>query len=47
MMSKKIVNNQKDVNSRYYTPGRLSEMEYFEQHFLSWYLGAIRGLSFQ
>ena len=38
-----IVNNQKGVNSRFYQPGRLSEMEYFEQHFLNWYLKALGG----
>jgi len=36
-----IVNNQKGVNSHFYAPGRLSDMEYFEQHFLNWYLQAI------
>ncbi|HPF45586.1 MAG TPA: aromatic ring-hydroxylating dioxygenase subunit alpha [Emcibacteraceae bacterium] len=36
-----IVNNQKGVNSKYYKPGRLSEMEHFPQHFLNWYLQAI------
>ena len=36
-----IINNQKGVNSHFYTPGRLSEMEYFEQHFLNWYLKAL------
>jgi len=36
-----IVNNQKGVNSHVYAPGRLSEMEYFEQHFLNWYLKAM------
>lgn len=33
-----IKNNQKGVNSRYYQPGRLSEMESFQQSFLNWYL---------
>jgi len=37
-----IVNNQKGVNSHFYEPGKLSEMEYFEQHFLNWYLASIR-----
>lgn len=37
-----IVDNQKGVNSHFYTPGKLSEMEYFEQHFLNWYLNALR-----
>lgn len=36
-----IVNNQKGVNSKFYKPGRLSEMEYFPQHFLNWYLKSI------
>ena len=33
-----IMNNQKGVDSRYYQPGRLSEMEHFQQSFLTWYL---------
>ena len=33
-----IMNNQKGVNSRFYKPGRLSEMESFQQSFLTWYL---------
>ena len=33
-----IKNNQKGVNSRFYQPGRLSEMESFQQSFLNWYL---------
>jgi phenylpropionate dioxygenase-like ring-hydroxylating dioxygenase large terminal subunit len=33
-----IKNNQKGVNSRFYQPGRLSEMESFQQRFLNWYL---------
>ena len=33
-----IRNNQKGVNSRFYQPGRLSEMESFQQSFLNWYL---------
>jgi phenylpropionate dioxygenase-like ring-hydroxylating dioxygenase large terminal subunit len=37
-----ITANKKGVNSRYYTPGPLSKMEYFEQHFLNWYLAALR-----
>lgn len=32
-----ISNNQKGVTSRYYSPGRLSEMEDFLESFLSWY----------
>ncbi len=38
-----IVNNQKGVNSHAYKPGPLSKMEYFEQHFLNWYLRALGG----
>ncbi|WP_321391854.1 aromatic ring-hydroxylating dioxygenase subunit alpha [Emcibacter sp.] len=38
-----IVNNQKGVDSHYYAPGRLSEMESFEQSFLNWYLTALKG----
>ena len=38
-----IVNNQKGVDSHFYQPGRLSEMEYFEQSFLNWYLAALKG----
>lgn len=33
-----IMNNQKGVESRFYQPGRLSEMESFQQSFLNWYL---------
>ena len=33
-----IKNNQKGVDSRFYQPGRLSEMESFQQSFLNWYL---------
>lgn len=33
-----IKNNQKGVNSRFYQPGHLSEMESFQQSFLNWYL---------
>jgi phenylpropionate dioxygenase-like ring-hydroxylating dioxygenase large terminal subunit len=33
-----IMNNQKGVDSRFYQPGRLSEMESFQQSFLNWYL---------
>lgn len=33
-----IMNNQKGVDSRYYQPGRLSDMEHFQQSFLTWYL---------
>ncbi|MGK0372604.1 MAG: Rieske 2Fe-2S family protein [Glaciecola sp.] len=39
---KKIIkNNQKGVDSRFYQPGRLSEMETFQQSFLDWYLNAL------
>ncbi|MFC3051929.1 aromatic ring-hydroxylating oxygenase subunit alpha [Kordiimonas pumila] len=37
-----IVNNQQGVNSHFYTSGRLSEMESFEQHFLNWYLSSMK-----
>jgi phenylpropionate dioxygenase-like ring-hydroxylating dioxygenase large terminal subunit len=33
-----IMNNQQGVDSRFYQPGRLSDMEYFQQSFLKWYL---------
>lgn len=36
-----ILNNQLGVNSRFYQPGRLSQMEAFEQSFINWYLGAL------
>jgi len=36
-----IENNQKGVNSRYYSSGTLSEMEHFLQSFLRWYLVAL------
>ncbi|WP_293750189.1 aromatic ring-hydroxylating dioxygenase subunit alpha [uncultured Paraglaciecola sp.] len=36
-----IMNNQKGVNSRFYKPGRLSEMESFQQSFLNWYLQSL------
>ncbi|MFT5277865.1 MAG: phenylpropionate dioxygenase-like ring-hydroxylating dioxygenase large terminal subunit [Glaciecola sp.] len=36
-----IMNNQKGVDSRFYQPGRLSEMETFQQSFLDWYLKAL------
>ena len=36
-----IMNNQLGVNSRFYKPGRLSEMESFEQSFIDWYLSAL------
>ena len=37
-----ITNNQKGVNSKFYTPGRLSNMESFQQSFLNWYVQSIR-----
>lgn len=36
-----IMNNQKGVNSKYYSPGRLSNMESFQQSFLNWYINKI------
>jgi phenylpropionate dioxygenase-like ring-hydroxylating dioxygenase large terminal subunit len=33
-----IMNNQKGVDSRFYQPGPLSDMEGFQQNFLKWYL---------
>ena len=36
-----ISNNQAGVNSRFYTPGPLSQMEHFLQSFLRWYLDAM------
>ena len=37
-----IENNSKGVNSRFYEPGPLSEMEAFTWTFLSWYLDTIK-----
>jgi len=37
-----IENNAKGVNSRYYAPGPLSEMEDFTWGFIAWYLEAIK-----
>jgi len=37
-----IENNAKGVNSRYYVPGPLSQMEDFTWTFMSWYLRAIK-----
>lgn len=37
-----IINNQKGVNSRYYSPGKLSEWEHFPQNFLNFYLNSLR-----
>ncbi|NNE57769.1 MAG: aromatic ring-hydroxylating dioxygenase subunit alpha [Hellea sp.] len=36
-----IRRNQAGVNSRYYKPGPLSQMEHFQQSFLNWYLAAL------
>ena len=36
-----ILNNQRGVNSRYYEPGPLSEMEEFTTRFIDWYLSEI------
>jgi len=33
-----ITHNQQGVNSAFYSPGRLSQMEFFEQSFLNWYI---------
>ena len=39
----KIISNaQKGVNSHFYRPGKLSEMEGFQQNFLNWYLKALK-----
>lgn len=37
-----IADNQQGVNSRFYTPGPLSDMEVFTTDFLEWYLAQIR-----
>lgn len=37
-----IIDNKKGVDSRFYSPGKLSQMEDMEQHFLSWYLNALK-----
>jgi len=37
-----IERNQKGVDSRYYAPGPLSQMEDFTWKFLSWYLGSLK-----
>lgn len=37
-----VANNQKGVNSHFYSPGKLSEMEGFQQHFLNWYLKVLK-----
>jgi phenylpropionate dioxygenase-like ring-hydroxylating dioxygenase large terminal subunit len=39
-----IVNNQKGISSRFYQPGRLSEMEVFQQRFLDWYLQTLMSI---
>ena len=37
-----IVDNKKGVDSHFYKPGKLSDMEAMEQHFLDWYIKTIR-----
>ena len=37
-----VVDNQKGVNSHFYTPGRLSDMEDFQQNFLNWYIQVLQ-----
>jgi len=37
-----ISNNQKGVNSHFYRPGKLSEMEDFQQNFLDWYIKVLK-----
>jgi phenylpropionate dioxygenase-like ring-hydroxylating dioxygenase large terminal subunit len=37
-----ILNNQKGVDSRFYRPGKLSEMEDFQQNFLNWYVQVLK-----
>ena len=37
-----ITNNQKGVDSKFYRPGRLSNMESFQQSFLNWYVQSIQ-----
>ena len=36
-----IMNNQKGINSKFYSPGRLSLMENFQKNFLDWYIKTI------
>ena len=38
-----IENNQKGVNSRFFEPGPLSQMENFANRFIRWYLAAVGG----
>ena len=38
-----IINNQKGVNSKFYSPGRLSLMENFQKEFLDWYIKTVHG----
>lgn len=40
-----IINNQKGVNSKFYSPGRLSLMENFQKEFLDWYIKTIHGIT--
>jgi len=37
-----IANNQLGVDSRFYQPGKLSQMEDFQQHFLDWYVASLK-----
>jgi Rieske 2Fe-2S family protein len=37
-----IVNNWKGINSKYYKPGRFSDMEEPEQRFVDWVLQELR-----
>jgi|TARA_R110002096_G_scaffold257381_1_gene450830 phenylpropionate dioxygenase-like ring-hydroxylating dioxygenase large terminal subunit len=36
-----IIDNKKGVDSHFYKPGKLSDMEAMEQHFLDWYIKSI------
>lgn len=36
-----IIDNKKGVDSHFYGPGKLSDMEAMEQHFLDWYIKSI------
>ncbi len=37
-----IVDNRKGVDSRFYSPGKFSKMEDMEQHFVNWYINALK-----
>lgn len=37
-----VANNQKGINSHFYSPGKLSEMEGCQQHFVNWYLKVLK-----